>query len=113
MKAGDIVLIRFPHTDLQKGKLRPALIITQTPGRHADLLLALITSKIYQTVPEFDEMLTEKDKDFKKTRLKTKSVIRLARLATVESTIINARLGSISATRLTRIESRLATWIEK
>jgi hypothetical protein len=32
MKPGDIVLIRFPKTDLQAGKLRPALIVAITPG---------------------------------------------------------------------------------
>ena len=47
MKPGDIVLIRFPHTDLQAGKLRPALIVAAAPGRYPDLLLALISSRIY------------------------------------------------------------------
>ncbi len=27
MKAGDIVLVRFPQADLKAGKLRPALVI--------------------------------------------------------------------------------------
>ena len=41
MKAGDIVLIRFPQADLVTGKLRPALTLAVAPGSHADLLLAL------------------------------------------------------------------------
>ena len=41
MKPGDVVLIRFPQTDLLIGKLRPALVVAIAPGRHADLLLAL------------------------------------------------------------------------
>ena len=51
MKPGDVVLIRFPQADLETGKLRPALVIAIAPGRHKDLLLALITSRIYQAVP--------------------------------------------------------------
>ena len=38
MKPGDIVLIHFPQTDLQAGKLRPALVVASTPGRYADVL---------------------------------------------------------------------------
>lgn len=31
MKAGDIVLIRFPQSDLEAGKLRPVLILAIAP----------------------------------------------------------------------------------
>ncbi len=113
MKTGDIVLIRFPYTDLKAGKLRPALVLATAPGRHADLLLALITSRTYQAVPDFDELITENDQDFGESGLKTRSIIRLARLTTVESSIINARLGSISAKRLKNVKSRLTKWLEK
>lgn len=57
MKPGDVVLIRFPQTDLQMGKLRPALVVAVAPGRHADLLLALISSRIHQAVSQFDEII--------------------------------------------------------
>jgi len=113
MKPGDIVLIRFPQSDLQVGKLRPALVIAVTPGHHADLLLALITSQTQQAVPKFDEMIEMGDSDYKMTGLKVRSVVRLARLASVESNIINARLGRISAKRLAQIKSRLVDWLKK
>lgn len=57
MKPGDIVLIRFPQTDLQAGKLRPALVVAAAPGHHADFLLALISSQTQQAVPKFDEII--------------------------------------------------------
>ncbi|MEB3308797.1 MAG: hypothetical protein VKJ02_01030 [Snowella sp.] len=38
MKSGDIVLIRFPQTDLKPGKLRPALGIAISPSRYPDLI---------------------------------------------------------------------------
>ena len=113
MKAGDIILIRFPYTDLEKGKLRPALVVALAPGTHADLLLALITSRTYQAIPDFDEIIGKNDNDFNKTGLKVKSVVRLARLVTVESSIINARLGEISETRLREVKSRLAQWVKE
>lgn len=112
MKPGDLVLLRFPQTDLQQGILRPALVIAIAPGRHADVLLALVTSRDYQAVAGFDEVIEPTDPDFALTRLKSRSVVRLARLASVEPAFIVARLGSIASDRLTRIRHRLVLWIE-
>ena len=81
MKPGDVVLIRFPQADLQRGKLRPALILAIAPGHHADFLLALISSRTYQAVPQFDEIVDPADSDYADTGLKSQSVVRLARLA--------------------------------
>ncbi len=113
MKPGDIVLIRFPQTDLQLGKLRPALVIAESPGRYADVLLAFVSSRTYQAIPEFDEIIDPSDSDYELTGLKVRSVIRLARLATVESSVINARLGNISDGRLKQIKARLVSWLEQ
>ena len=68
MKPGDIVLVRFPQTDLQASKLHPALIIAVAPGRYGDLLLALISSRIHQQVPRFDEVIDPTDADFRDHR---------------------------------------------
>ena len=111
MNAGDIVLIRFPQADLQSGKLRPALVVAIAPGRHADLLLALITSRTYQAIPDFDVIIELSDADYAETGLKTRSVIRLTRLASVDSTVVNARLGSISTKRMQLIRNRLVDWL--
>ncbi|MFZ1754459.1 MAG: type II toxin-antitoxin system PemK/MazF family toxin [Caldilineaceae bacterium] len=113
MKPGDIVLIRFPQADLQAGKLRPALVVAIAPGRHADLLLSLISSRTYQAAPKFDEFIESTDADFAGTGLKARSVVRLARLASVGTSAINARLGTISPQRLQQITERLADWLRK
>lgn len=113
MKVGDIVLVRFPQADLQIGKLRPALVVAIAPSRHADLLLALVSSRIRQAIPEFDEIVAISDDDYPETGLKVTSVIRLSRLATVETLVISACLGNISPERLNRIKSRLADWLNR
>jgi len=113
MKPGDIVLIRFPQTDLRTGKLRPALVVAIAPGRHADLLLALISSRTYQAVPKFDEIINPSDADYAVTGLKVRSVVRLARLSCVEASVINARLGNISSKRLRQIRKHLADWLQE
>jgi mRNA interferase MazF len=113
VKPGDVVLIRFPQTDLLLGKLRPALVVAIAPGRHADLLLALISSRTYQAVPQFDAIIDPSDADYAATGLKARSVVRLARLASVEASVINARLGNISAKRLEQIKKRLSDWLHQ
>ena len=113
MKPGDIVLIRFPQADLLEGKLRPALTLAVAPGNHPDLLLALITSRDYQAAPNFDEILDSAEDDFAQTGLKTRSVIRLARLASVQPSVVSARLGRISPERLRSIVNRLVKWLQE
>lgn len=112
MKSGDVVLIRFPHADLQIGKLRPALVVAVAPGRYDDVLLALISSRTYQAVTGFDEIINPSDADYRTAGLKAASVVRLARLASVESAVINARLGRISPERMQQIIARLVDWLQ-
>ena len=111
MKAGDVVLIRFPQTDLQAGKLRPALVLALAPGRHPDALLIMITSRPYQAIPGFDDVIETTDVDFADSGLKVRSVIRLARLTSVQTSIINALLGEISTERLTKLKKRVIDWL--
>ena len=113
MKPGDIVLLRFPQADLSAGKLRPALVVAIAPGRHPDVLLSLITSRAYQEIPDFDEAIAPADADFASSGLKARSVVRLARLVSVDETIINARLGEISPERLRRVKKRLTDWLKQ
>lgn len=76
MKPGDIVLIRFPQSDLKEGKLRPALVIAVSPSRYPDVLLALVSSRLYPITPQFDDIINLSDYDFPNTGLKVPSVIR-------------------------------------
>lgn len=112
MIPGDVVLIRFPQSDLQAGKLRPALVVAITPGKYGDLLLAAISSRLYQAVAGVDEIIYPSDTDFAQTHLKVASVIRASRLATVESSVIDAHLGRISSDRLQRIKAQIVSWLQ-
>ena len=72
----------------------------------------IVLIRFPQAVPQFDEIVDPSDSDYAGTGLKARSVIRLARLATVEASIINARLGNISSTRLQQIKKRLIDWLQ-
>lgn len=45
-QAGQIVLFRFPQTNLEEGKLRPALLLGKLPGPYDDWLICMISSQI-------------------------------------------------------------------
>jgi len=49
---GQVVLFRFPQTDQTAGKLRPALVLRRLPGQRNDWLICMISSNLYQEVPE-------------------------------------------------------------
>jgi mRNA interferase MazF len=43
-EAGQVVVFRFPQTDLEEVKLRPALLIGKLPGNYDDWLICMISS---------------------------------------------------------------------
>ena len=109
--AGQIVLFRFPQTDLEEGKLRPALLLAQLPGGYDDWLICMVSSQIRQYIPGFDEIVQETDADFAGSGLKVSSVFRIGRLAVVEGGILLGAIGQIAPERLRRIKNHLADWL--
>ena len=112
-QAGQIVLFRFPQTDLEEGKLRPALLLGRLPGEYDDWLICMISSQVRHYIPGFDEIVQEDDPDFAESGLKASSVIRIGRLAVVEEEILLGAMGQIAPERLERIKRRLAEWLMK
>ena len=108
---GQITLFKFPQTDQQAGKLRPALVLRKMPGRYDDWLICMISSQLHQKIQELDEVITTEDSDFIQSGLKLPSVIRVSRLAVVEGNILLGKLGQISHDRLSRVKQNLARWI--
>ncbi len=92
IEEGDVVLFRFLQTDLQEGKLRPALVIKRVPGEYEDWLICMISSRVYQYNEKLDE-------------------IRTSRLAVVEKEVLIGKIGKISPERLRRIKDKLGKWI--
>ncbi len=110
-RAGQIVTFRFPQTDMEEGKLRPALLLGKLPGKHDDWLVCMISTQLRHAVPEFDEIVHETDPDFMDSGLKVSSVIRIGRLAVVEGGMLLGSIGHISHQRFQRIIKRLTEWL--
>lgn len=76
MKPGKLALLRFPHVDLEDGKLRPVLLIACVPGDFPDWLVAMVSSRLEQAIPGVDEVIKEEDADFSASGLIHSSCIR-------------------------------------
>lgn len=109
--AGQIALFRFPQTDLEEGKPRPALLIGKLPGEYDDWLICMISSQTHHYLAGFDEIIRETDADFVQSGLKVASVVRTGRLAVVEGAILLGAIGQLAPERFRRIKRHLADWV--
>ena len=106
-ESGQVVVFRFPQTDLEEGKLRPALLLGKLPGEYDDWLICMISSQTRQYVAGLDEIVQENDADFGESGLKVTSVIRVGRLAVVSGDILIGALGQVSGERLSSSKETL------
>lgn len=106
-KPGDIVLVRVPQADLSEGKLRPAMVVLECPGRYGDVLLAAITSRDHADEADWVDTIDPADGDFPSSGLRVRSHVRVSRLATVSHRVLAGRLGRVSGTRLARSRALL------
>ena len=110
-EAGQVVIFQFPQTDLEEGKLRPALLLGKLPGNYDDWLICMISSQTRQFIEGFDEIVQDNDSDFEESGLKITSIIRVGRLAAVSGDILIGAIGEVSKERLSRVKKHLADWL--
>ena len=88
-RAGDLVLIPFPFTDLSSSKLRPALLVTN-PDRDGDFIAAAVTSKAGH-----ESSVPLNNADLSSGSLATASHIRADKLFTFQLRIVRKHIGSV------------------
>lgn len=98
-KFGEIVLIGFPHTDLQGISKRPIVVLYDSGDQ--DVLVARITTQQYTTEADY------KVADWKKCGLLAESYIRLGKQATIEKHYILKRLGTLAGPEIRNLKSVL------
>ena len=80
IKRGDIVVVPFPYSDQLAEKRRPALVVSNAKFNARGLLwVVMITSKIENSPPDMVQL------DHAKAGLSRPSIVRVAKLATIES----------------------------
>jgi mRNA interferase MazF len=93
---GKIVLVPFPFDDLSAAKLRPAVCLTEPVGVNRHVIVAFITSAEISDLLPTDIALPTSHPDFRTTGLRVNSVLRLHRLITLTTKIIQRELGKLS-----------------
>lgn len=112
-QAGQVVVFQFPQTDLEPGRLRPALLLEKLPGEYDDWLICMISSQTRHYLPGFDEIVQETDDDFGKSGLKVASIVRVGRLAAVSGEILLGAISQVSNERLRRVKKHLSDWLSE
>jgi len=98
---GEVVVLPFPQTDLQVGKRRPALVVSELAGE--DLILCQITTQSRRdsySVP----LATN---DFERGRLNVDSFIRANRIFTVDRSVIIYTAAKVKTSKLEEVRVRI------
>ena len=109
MTRGKVVLVPFPFDDLSTTKARPALCLTDPIGPHRHVVLAFITSRIQADLLDTDWVLDTSQADFASTGLRVSSTLRLHRLMTVTTSLIQRELGELTPGMQTEVANKLRT----
>jgi mRNA interferase MazF len=105
---GDIVLTRFPFTDLTGASLRPALVVSPRQIGE-DVVLVAISSVVRGSRVLTDYLVETSHPEFPLTGLHVTSVLRLHKLVTVERVVIVRRLGRIGPQLQAEVDKLLPT----
>jgi mRNA interferase MazF len=94
---GEVVLVRFPFSDLSQAKLRPAVCLAN--AERGDWVLCQITSKPYGDA----RAIPLGDSDFASGGLKVASHVRPGKLFTANENLISRSVGKLRDDVLRRI----------
>lgn len=112
MNRDEICLASFPFGGSAGRKLRPVLLLTGPVGSVPEVLVAYISSVIPPTLLPSDIVLEPAEADHASTNLKTRSVLRLHKLATIHARDILRRLGILSPGTASEVGAKLRKLLE-
>ena len=104
MAKSDIVLIIFPFTDLSGSKLRPAVILVDTP---TDITVCFITTQLGWQ--EATDVLLQPNTT---NGLRKISLIRTSKIATLDKSLAKGLLGRLSSKESMELNIKLKTLLQ-
>jgi len=99
MKKGSVILIPFPFTDLRGSKIRPAVVWIDNG---LDITICFITSE-YKWKTEYDILVVPSASN----GLKAPSLIRVGKIATIDSSLVLGELGELSNAEIAELDKGL------
>lgn len=109
MKRGDIVLIRYPFTDLSSDKVRPALVISSDSymQKSKDAIFVCFSSNI-NNQESTDVLINQEDPEFSTTGLKKSSLVKTAKIVILEKSLAHRLLGQADPKIMQKVDNMLA-----
>ena len=109
LKRGVIVLVPFPFTDLTVIKLRPVLVIS---CYRQDIIVVAVSSVVVNYDKKTDIIIQSSDAGFSRTGLKQSSVIKCAKIATLDKAIVIGVLGIAPSDLQRQVDQKLRAILE-
>ncbi len=103
----EIYLASFPFGGSTGRKLHPVLLLSSTIGSVPEVLVAYISSVIPAAFLPSDLVLDPSEAEHASTNLKTISVLRLHKLATIHARNVVRRLGVLSPSTASEVDAKL------
>jgi mRNA interferase MazF len=107
MTRGKIFLVPFPFDNISATKVRPAVCLTDPIGVYRHVVLAFITSQVLPDVEDSDLVLEPNHSDFAATGLRVASTVRLHRLVTLRTSMLQRKLGELSPILQADVDEKL------
>jgi len=107
MAPGEIYLASFPFGGTVGTKIRPVLLLTGPLGPVPEVLVAYITSVVPPSLLPTDIVLDPRHPQFASTHLKTISLLRLRKLATIHQSNLVRSLGNLSPLTFSEVQAKL------
>ena len=98
-KTGDIVLVKFPFTNLKKSKKRPVLIV-KSQNDLDDIVCFQITSN-----PKQSNLLNIENNDLDNSSLSLKSYIKYDKCFTINTEIIDKPIAKVNSDLLDKLKT--------
>ncbi|MBC7909652.1 MAG: type II toxin-antitoxin system PemK/MazF family toxin [Pyrinomonadaceae bacterium] len=100
----EVVLVRYPFSDLSGSKVRPAIVVN-APHASQDVFIIPLTSNVARLLAGEFALL-----DWSQAGLNVPSVVKRG-LYTIQQSLIAKSIGKLSGTDANAVESSLRDWL--
>jgi mRNA interferase MazF len=107
LQKGDVVLTKFPYSNLSGHKLRPAVIVS--PGFIGQEVIAIPVSTVLRgaAIAPYDIQFDATNAEFSQSGLRFPSALRADKLVTLDESLLLRRLGKLGVKTILAVDMQL------